>query len=122
MHSATKKAKLAEPRDFSLCCSSMDEEVTPTSNSNEQMIRELTMFRSIKVEVNDQSCPLSFYKDNQYTLPGLAQVAEFIFCSTASSVPSECVFSETGRIITVMRNRTGSELAEELVMLAHNKS
>ena len=71
--------------------------------------------------MNDQSCPLAFYKSNQFVLPGLAQVAEFIFCSTASSVPTECVFSESGQIITVRRTRMSPEHAEELVMLSHNK-
>ena len=47
---------------------------------------------------------LALFKINQGTLPILSEIAEIIFCITATSVPNENLFSSTGLIQTDLRN------------------
>jgi hypothetical protein len=51
----------------------------------------------------------------------MANIAKRLFCITASSVPSECVFSKAGQLITKKRSRLQPELAEDLLILSLNK-
>ena len=52
--------------------------------------------------------------------PMLFYGAQKYQCMTATSVPSERVFSTAGNIITKKRARLGTQLVNELVTLSHN--
>ena len=85
-----------------------------------EFLDELKRFRKFKVLSTDSSCPLAFYKLNQNLFPILSKLAGFIFCTTASSVPSECVFSTAGQLINKKRTRLSPILAEDLLFLNKN--
>ena len=68
----------------------------------------------------DSSCPLEFYELNQSIFPSLSRIAQLVFCTTASSVPSECVFSAAGQLINKKRTRLNPALAEDLLFLNRN--
>jgi len=50
-------------------------------------------------------------------MPNLSKIDSFVFCTTASSVPSECVFSTAGELINPKRTRLDPVLAEDLLFL-----
>ena len=75
---------------------------------------ELKRYRRFKVVTTDSFCPLLFYKSNQQAFPNLSKIAELVFCTTASSVPSECTFSAAGHLINKKRTRLYPTLAEDL--------
>lgn len=117
----TKKPK--KKLQFTLLCeqdSDSDEECEVSVN--EKILMELTNYRKIKQkDQTDQSCPLKFYDVNQYSLPIMSKIAELVFCPTASSVPSECTFSASGKLLRKERTRILPALAEELLILHKNK-
>ena len=118
----TKKQR-TEPLNFTLLCPDIEEEENdPAANFKETIIEELKRYRSIKcINTDERSCPLQFYKIHQHILPNLSSISELVFCTTASSVPSECVFSGAGRLIDKSRSRLRPELAEDLLFLNRNQ-
>ena len=52
--------------------------------------------------------------------PMLFQGAQKYLCMTATSVPSERVFSRAGNVLTNKRASLGTQLVNELVTLSHN--
>ena len=118
---AAKKPK--KTLNFTLLCeqdSDSDEDCEPAT-AQETILKELTTYRSTKVKLTDQSCPLKFYQNNQHSLPIMSKLAELVFCPTASSVPSECTFSSGGKLLRKERTRILPVLAEELLILHKNK-
>ena len=67
------------------------------------------------------SNPILFYKDHQSSLPILSRMISF-FCTPASSVPSECMFSGGGTLISKKRTRLNPDKAEDLLFLDKNQS
>ena len=63
--------------------------------------------------------PLAFFKANSVSYPILTKIARGIFCITATSVPSECLFSSTG-IQTNLRNRLAPDTLENITFLKEN--
>lgn len=104
---------------FSLMCSEIiiEEE---TETDTQIVIDELKKYRGIKLQLNDKSCPILFYKQFQHILPQLSEIASIVFCTTASSVPSECVFSSGGLLINKLRSRLSPAMAEDLLFLKLN--
>ena len=51
----------------------------------------------------------------------MGKIAYMLFCITASSVSSACMFSKEGELISKKRSRLNPELAEDMLMLASNK-
>jgi len=101
-----------------LCESESDDE---EENENDIIVDEIKRYRKFKHRsLHDLSCPLDFYRSNQNIFPGLSKLAELVFCTTASSVPSECVFSACGQLINKRRTRLRPELAEDLLFLNRN--
>lgn len=82
---------------------------------------ELRTYASLKANVTEKSCPLRFYYRNQHFLPNMARIAKLLFCTTASSVPSECLFSTAGELISQKRTRLHPECAQVLLLLKQNK-
>ena len=79
---------------------------------------ELTNYRAYKfINIERHSCPLAFYKVNKNYFPILSKLANMLYCSPATSVPSECMFSTAGLVFNHKRNRLKPYLAEQLIML-----
>jgi len=117
---APKKSKVH--LNFTLLCPEeiIDDEEDDADIQNEVIINELKRFRKFRVVTTDSSCPLSFYKSNEFIFPNLSKIAELVFCTTASSVPSECTFSAAGELINKKRTRLYPALAEDLLFLNRN--
>jgi len=100
-----------------------DDEVELSSelSKNEIILAELKLYSTLKGSLNEHSCPLLFYKINEHQLPNIAIISKMLFCITASSVPSECLFSKSGELISKKRTRLNPVLAEELLILGLNK-
>lgn len=64
---------------------------------------------------------LSFYKHHKKEIPGLAEVAQLVFSVTASSVPSENLFSSAGLVQTEVRNRIDPSALEMVNFVIKNK-
>lgn len=64
--------------------------------------------------------PLSWWKARESIHPEVAQVAREMLCITATSVPSECLFSDAGNIVTKKRCALSPENAECLIFLYGN--
>ena len=71
-------------------------------------------------QMNKALGPLAFFKANSVSYPILTKIARGIFCITATSVPSECLFSSTGLIQTDLRNRLGPDTLENITFLKEN--
>jgi hypothetical protein len=100
-----------------------DDEVELSSelSKNEIILAELKLYSTLKGSLNEHSCPLLFYKINEHQLPNMAKISKMLFCIIASSVPSECLFSKSGELISKKRTRLNPVLAEELLILGLNK-
>lgn len=64
--------------------------------------------------------PLAWWKKNQDQYPRLSILARKYLCITATSSPSERVFSTGGNIVTCHRNSLKPENVDMLVFLAKN--
>ncbi|MDW3631090.1 MAG: hAT family dimerization domain-containing protein [Nitrososphaeraceae archaeon] len=64
--------------------------------------------------------PLSWWRDRQDELPMLAILANKYLCLSATSVPSERLFSDVGNHITPKRNRLSSNIISNLLFLKRN--
>ena len=117
---AKNSAIEAKKKHFSLLCVE-DEEIQPVPNKNELIISELQTYMNIRTNVDEYSCPLAFYKMNEHILPNMSKIAKMLFCITASSVPSECLFSTAGDLISQKRTRLQPECAQDLLFLNKNK-
>ena len=91
------------------------------NSSTDVIIEELENYSNIRANVNEFSCPLNFYKINENIIPNMAKIAKMVFCITASSVPSECLFSTAGDLISQKRSRLHPECAQDLLLLNKNK-
>jgi hypothetical protein len=63
---------------------------------------------------------LYFYKNYKDSYPLLTKIAKNLLTSTASSVPSEALFSKAGLTQTELRNRLTPDTLEKLVILKEN--
>ena len=78
---------------------------------------EIINYLNMNIKVSENSCPLAFYKNNFCKFPVLSKVVKMLFSITASSTPSEELFSSAGEIITKRRNRLKPGLGEKCVLL-----
>ena len=63
---------------------------------------------------------LAFFKANSVSCPIFTKIARGIFCITATSAQSECLFSSTGQIQTDLRNRLAPNTLENITILKEN--
>jgi hypothetical protein len=109
-------------KNFNLLCDEEEnDERFEELNQKEELVNELKTFSALKVKLHANSNPLDFFKDKRQTFPHLCQVAKIVFSATASSVPSESLFSSAKDVITDKRNRLMPKLAEELLIISLNK-
>jgi hypothetical protein len=90
--------------------------VTPTSSATielRQYIEEAVIPR--------ESDPLEWWKIREILYPTLAKLAKKYLCITATSVPSERIFSKSGQIISEKRSRLSPKLVEKMLFLNANK-
>jgi len=90
-------------------------------SSIDVIIKELENYSYIRANVKKFSCILNFYKINESIIPYMAKIAKMVFFITASSVPSECLFSTAGDLISQKRSRLHPECAHDLLLLNKNK-
>jgi hypothetical protein len=91
-------------------------ELTPvTSIEIHEFFNQSTYF-----DPTGKSCPLQFFKANQHKYPRLSKLAKFLFSITATSVPSEVLFSHSGNIVTDYRNRLDPFKVEQVVFIKDN--
>jgi hypothetical protein len=64
--------------------------------------------------------PLCWWRDRQDELPMLAILANKYLCLSATSVPSERLFSDVGNHVTARRNRLSSNVISNLLFLKRN--
>ena len=81
---------------------------------------EIINYLNMNIKVSENSCPLAFYKNNLCQFPVLPKVTKMVLCITASSTPSEELFSGAAEIITERRNRLKPGLAEKCVLLSQD--
>ena len=65
-------------------------------------------------------CPLKWWSNHQYVYPKLAIMTRKYLCITATSVPSEQLFSTAGNIVTAKRGALLPENVEKLIFLHDN--
>lgn len=80
---------------------------------------EITSYLQEEVIDGDDK-PLDWWKENRCRFPLMANLAKKYLCVTATSTPSERVFSASGNIITPLRSLLTPEKVNQLVFLAKN--
>ena len=96
-----------------------------TPNSHLEV--EIENYVNLNVTVSTQDRELAksqgalyFYKLYERSFPILTSVAKSILAITATSVPSECLFSKAGLIETDLRNRLNPSRLEQLTFIKAN--
>ena len=90
-------------------------------NSSRNNLLEDEIYRYSNMDVNEYyDDPLEFFRINKSSFPLLCKIVKHLFCITASSVPSECLFSHAGQICTDLRNRLDSDNIEFLLFIKEN--
>ena len=74
-----------------------------TSNANQPLTDEVDKYLDAPKEPFDRDI-LEFWRTSVSVYPVLSQIAKDFLAVCASSVPSECSFSGSGRVITALRN------------------
>ena len=121
---AAKRAKVSKT-SFRLVCQPVDADEESNSNErdvDQEIISEINTFYQMKYTVDEDTCPLVFFKEKGSSFPHLTRLAKMIFAIPASAVASESLFSEADEIATDRRNRLNPQLLEELLFLKKNKN
>lgn len=71
-------------------------------------------------KLNIDCDPLIWWKENEWKLPLLANLARKYLCVPATSVPSERVFSTAGDIVSAQRAALDSDKVDMLIFLKKN--
>lgn len=66
--------------------------------------------------------PLEWWKQNESRYPHLAILARKYLCVPATSVPSECLFSDSGHILSKRRLAMKPDLASDLTFMFYNSN
>ena len=81
-----------------------------------------TIFKHVLKELLEKrtSLPLQWWATHSYVYPNLSIMARKYLCITATSVPSEQLFSTAGNVVSAKRNALLPENVEKLVFLHDN--
>jgi hypothetical protein len=102
--------------DKSLMDSIFGEEESDNDNEN-----EVDMYFNLKAAKHGSN-PLSWWKNNEKRFPILCEFSKEFFGISATSVPSERLFSDVGNVITNKRSSLKPEKVEKLIFLKRNAS
>jgi len=91
---------------------------TLNSNLNEQTEIELIKYTNCIVEPNTKC--LTFWYTQEKNFPLLQQVARVVLTATATSVPSEMIFSAGSNQVWERRNRLSASSVEKIMFLLNN--
>ena len=98
---------------------SLDSEVTSTMSIREQTSAEVAKYRAeSQIELDHK--PLQWWKEHKSIYPTLCKLARNTLCIVAISVPSECLFSVSGNIVSQKRSCLSPQYAERLIFLHEN--
>jgi hypothetical protein len=93
------------------------------ANASTSSIEHLDIELEIESYLRDISVnenPLLFFKTYQRKYPLLTKLVKRLLHVTATSVPAECLFSQTGLIDTALRNRLSYSNLEKLIFIKEN--
>lgn len=83
--------------------------------------KELDMFLQEPLLDRKQD-PLKWWKTRAILYPNLNELAQKYLCITATSTPSERIFSKSGQLISERRNRLKGDNVNNLLFLHFNKT
>lgn len=66
--------------------------------------------------LNLSMSPLMWWKEHAYNFPHLSELVKFKFGTVATSVPCECIFSNSAQIISDRRNRISSDKVNQIML------
>jgi hypothetical protein len=91
---------------------------TPSSNYEQlELDDEIANYTNMNIVFSEDSNTLDFWKIHSNQYPILSTICKKIFSIPCTSVPSERLFSKSGEIISLKRNKLKPELAEYLTIL-----
>ena len=98
---------------------SSDSEVTSTMSIREQACAEVAKYRAeSQIELDHK--PLQRWKEHKSIFPTLCKLARNTLCIVATSIPSECLFSVSGNVVSQKRSCLSPRYAERLIFLHEN--
>jgi hypothetical protein len=78
----------------------------PTANHEQlELDDEISNYSNMNIASNEDSNPLDFWKMHSYQFPILSIICKKIFSIPCTSVPSERLFSKSGEIVSLKRNK-----------------
>ncbi|MBN3302803.1 ZBED4 protein, partial [Amia calva] len=92
---------------------------TEPEQPNRGIERENELYRR-EASIPLSSCPLKWWRENGSQYPLLSPIAKAYLSIPATSVPSECVFSTAGNIVTAQRSQLLPENIDMLIFLKKN--
>jgi len=93
-----------------------DDQALCSSQKNGERETAVSRLTSVALDAD----PLLWWKVESQHLPILATLANKYLCLCGTSVPSECLLSKAGYIVSNLRSRLSPENVNELVFLARN--
>ncbi len=90
----------------------------PSTNHEQlELDDEISNYSNMNIAFNEDSNPLEFWKVHSNQFPILSIICKKIFSIPCTSVPSERLFSKSGEVISLKRNKLKPALAEYLTIL-----
>ena len=91
-HCEVKKPK-QNRENFSLLCPDVEDSDSQEERSCcEIIMNEIKHYCTIRVDLNEDSCPLKFYKMYQLVLPYMSRIASMVFYNIISILPASYAF------------------------------
>jgi len=91
---------------------------TPSANLEQlDLDDEIANYSNMNILYAEDSNPLDFWKIHSNQFPILSAICKKVFSIPCTSVPSERLFSKSGEIISLKRNKLKPALAEYLTIL-----
>lgn len=78
---------------------------------------EIERYKQMKLNGEIYTCPVTFWKVNESSYPGLAKIAKKTFAAMGSSAPSERVFSLAGHVISKRRSKLKPDIVDDILLL-----
>lgn len=90
----------------------------PDESSVSPEVDELQQYLALPEAVKETSFDvLGWWREHRELLPQLSRLARKYLCMMATSVPSECLFSSAGELLSNKRNRLSSSLVDDILFL-----